>query len=70
VSPQRPTAHHSLVLCPKDDTTDSQILRTIEQAHASSSTVQVVIHPTIAAGELLMLDRRWSTLLEQSAAMA
>ena len=60
---------HSLVLCPKDDTTDSQMLRIIEQAHSSSTGVQVVIHPTISAGDSPMLDRRWSTLLEQAAVM-
>ena len=60
---------HSLVLCPKEDTTDSQILRIIEQAHASSAMVQVVIHPAITSGEAPTLDRRWSTLLEQAAVM-
>jgi organic radical activating enzyme len=60
---------HSLVLCPKDDTTDSQILRIIEQAHASSAATQVVIHPTMAGGDAPTLDRRWATLLEQGAAM-
>ncbi len=60
---------HSLVLCPKDDTTDSQILRAIEQAHASSAATQVVIHPTMTGGAAPTLDRRWATLLEQAAAM-
>ena len=60
---------HSLVLCPRDDTTDSQLLRIIEQAHASSAAVQVVIHPTTTPGEILTLDRRWSTLLEHAAVM-
>ena len=63
------TCAHSLVLCPKDDTTDSQMLRIVEQAHASSAMVQVVIHPAITSGDAPMLDRRWSTLLEQAAAM-
>ena len=60
---------HSLVICPKDDTTDSQMLRIIEQAHASSARVQVVIHPNVATGDVLTLDRRWSALLEQAAVM-
>jgi len=60
---------HSLVLCPREDTTDSQMLRVVEQAHASSAAVQVVIHPTLTAGDAPMLDRRWSTLLEQAATM-
>jgi hypothetical protein len=60
---------HSIVLCPRDDTTDSQMLRIIEQAHASSASAQVVIHPTVSTGDTPMLDRRWSTLLEQAAVM-
>ena len=60
---------HSLVICPKDDTTDSQMLRIVEQVHASSAQVQVVIHPTVTTGEGFTLDRRWSTLLEQASAM-
>jgi organic radical activating enzyme len=57
---------HALVLCPKEDTTDSQVLRIIEQAHAASSGVEVVIHPPGPTGETLSLDRRWSTLMEQA----
>lgn len=60
---------HSLVICPKDDTTDSQMLRIVEQAHGSSALTQVVIHPTMVTGEALTLDRRWATLLEQAAVM-
>lgn len=60
---------HSLVICPKDDTTDSQMLRIVEQAHDSSAQAQVVIHPTVATGEVFTLDRRWSTLMEQAAVM-
>lgn len=60
---------HALVICPKDDTTDAQILRVIEQAHAAAAGVQVVIHPPVTAGETPTLDRRWSTLLEQAVAL-
>ena len=56
---------HALVLCPKEDTTDGQVLRLIEQAHATSAATEVVIHPFLS-GEPPMLDRRWVTLLEQS----
>ncbi len=59
---------HALVLCPREDTTDSQLLRLIEQAHAASAETQVVVHPVLT-GEPPVLDRRWSTLLEQAAAL-
>jgi organic radical activating enzyme len=59
---------HALVLCPRDDTSDPQILRLIEQAHATSAETHVVIHPFLT-GEPPVLDRRWSTLLEQAAAL-
>jgi organic radical activating enzyme len=57
---------HAVVLCPKEDTTDAQLLRVIEQANAASTRVEVVIHPIITPGETAVLDRRWSTLLEQA----
>jgi organic radical activating enzyme len=60
---------HGLVLCPKDDTTDSQVLRIVEQVHAASGDAEVVIHPHMPAGETPSLDRRWSTLLEQAVLM-
>jgi len=56
---------HALVLCPRDDTSDSQLLRLIEQAHATSAETAVVIHPFLT-GDPPMLDRRWSMLLEQA----
>jgi organic radical activating enzyme len=60
---------HAIVMCPKEDTTDSQMLRIVEQAHATSATSEVVIHPHTPTGESPSLDRRWSTLLEQAALM-
>jgi len=59
---------HALVLCPKDDTSDSQLLRLIEQAHATSAETQVVVHPVLI-GQPPVLDRRWSALLEQAVAL-
>lgn len=56
---------HALVLCPRDDTSDSQLLRLIEQAHATSSETAVIIHPFLS-GEPPVLDRRWSMLMEQA----
>jgi len=60
---------HSMVLCPKDDTSDAQMLRIVEQVHATSPSAQVVIHPMMAPGDTPVLDRRWSTLLEQAVVM-
>lgn len=60
---------HSAVLCPRDDTTDAQMLRIIEQVHKASPATQVVIHPSVTAGDAPSLDRRWSTLLEQAVVM-
>ncbi len=59
---------HALVLCPRDDTSDGQILRVIEQAHDASVDTQVVIHPPAPTGEQPMLDRRWAALLDQAVA--
>ncbi len=56
---------HALVLCPREDTIDVQILRLIEQAHATSAATEMIIHPFLT-GEPPMLDRRWATLLEQA----
>jgi|SRR5579862_2792622 len=57
---------HALVLCPREDTSDGQLLRTIEQAHGASAATQVVIHPPLPAGDQPMLDRRWASLLDQA----
>jgi hypothetical protein len=54
---------HVLVLAPRDATSDGQILRLVEQAHAAVPAVQLVLHPSPAA-EKLPLDRRYATLLE------
>jgi hypothetical protein len=56
---------HALAVCPKDDTTDGQMLRLIEQAHHTSADTQIIMHPFLT-GEPPMLDRRWSALLEQA----
>jgi len=56
---------HALVLCPRDETSDSQLLRLIEQAHAASEETEIVIHPFVT-GDPPALDRRWSSFLEQA----
>jgi pyruvate-formate lyase-activating enzyme len=60
---------HALVLCPRDDTSDTVILRTIERAHEASGATEMVIHPPLPAGDQPMLDRRWATLLDQAVTM-
>ena len=59
---------HALVLCPREDTSDPQLLRLVEQAHETSQQTQVIIHPTLT-GEPSLLDRRWSSVLEQAVAL-
>jgi hypothetical protein len=56
---------HTLVLVPRDDTSDGQLLRIVEQAGAVSRGTMIVIHPPPAA-DAGMLDRRWSALLDQA----
>lgn len=60
---------HALVLCPRDDTTDGQLLRLVAQVHAVSEATQVVIHPPLVVGDRPILDRRWAALLDQAMAM-
>lgn len=60
---------HALVLGPRDDTTDAQILRIVEQTHGTATDVEIVIHPHSPTGDMPSLDRRWSTLLEQAVLM-
>jgi organic radical activating enzyme len=54
---------HALVLCADERTTDSHILQLAERAHATSSSVSVVIHP--GPGTPVDRDRRWTTLFER-----
>ena len=60
---------HALVLCPRDDTSDGVVLRTIERAGGASSETEIVIHPPLPGGEPPMLDRRWASLLDLATAM-
>lgn len=59
---------HSLVVCPGDDTSDVQILRIVEQAHAASAGTMIVVHP-YPGPDLRMLDRRWAVLMEGAMAL-
>jgi hypothetical protein len=59
---------HAAVLVPRDGTSDGQILRFVEQTHATAPGTKIVVHP----GEGAMrtsLDRRYATLLERAMAI-
>lgn len=56
---------HALVLVPREDTSDSMLLRLVQEAHATSAGTQVVIHPPVGENPNA-LDRRWANLLEQA----
>ena len=57
---------HALVLCPREDTTDGQLMRIVEGAHIASSTTRIIVHPPFPLGDSPMLDRRWAGLLEHA----
>jgi hypothetical protein len=59
---------HALTLVARDDASDAQILRIVEQAHAASAQTSVVLHPG-TPGERTTLERRWASLMEQAAAV-
>lgn len=58
---------HALVLAPGEQTSDGQLLRIVEQAHAASQKTVVVIHPPYNTP--IDRDRRWVTLVERAAAV-
>lgn len=58
---------HAIVLAPNEQTSDAQLLRIVEQAHAASPKTMVVIHPPYNTP--IDRDRRWVTLVERSAAL-
>ena len=59
---------HALVLMARDDTSDAQLIRIVEQAHGASAGTMIVVHPG-PTGERPTLDRRWATLIEQAIAI-
>lgn len=59
----------ALALCPREDSTDSLILRLVEETHAASADAQIVIHPFLSGESTATLDRRWATLLDQALAV-
>lgn len=58
---------HSLVVIADERTSDSVVLRVVEQVHAASEATTVVIHP--ATGTPVDRDRRWTVLLERTMAL-
>lgn len=61
-------AEHALVFAPRDGTSDGQLLRFVEQAHAAAPGTKIVVHPLLGA-ERTSLDRRYAMLLEQAMAI-
>ncbi|HEY4217731.1 MAG TPA: hypothetical protein VGM67_11380 [Gemmatimonadaceae bacterium] len=58
---------HALTVLVDERTTDAQILRVVERAHAASESTTVVVHPGV--GTPVDRDRRWITLFERAAAL-
>jgi hypothetical protein len=58
---------HSLVIVADERTSDSVLLRVVEQVNAASQATSVVIHP--ATGTPVDRDRRWTMLLERTMAL-
>ena len=58
---------HALVLTVDERTSDSNMLRLVERAHATSDGTMVVIHPGTATP--VDRDRRWTILFERAAGL-
>lgn len=56
---------HALVLMAREETSDAQLIRVVEQAHGASNGTMIVVHPG-PAGERPTLDRRWAMIIEQA----
>mgnify|MGYP001590926341 CR=1 FL=1 len=55
---------HAIVLAPGDQTSDGQMLRVVEQTHATSAKAAIIIHPP--PNTPIDRDRRWVTLVERA----
>jgi hypothetical protein len=60
-------SRHALVIIADERTSDSVVLRVVEQAHGASEETTVIIHP--ATGTPVDRDRRWTMLLERTMAL-
>jgi organic radical activating enzyme len=58
---------HALVLTVDERTSDANMLRLVERAHATSDGTMIVIHP--GTGTPVDRDRRWTVLFERAAAL-
>lgn len=58
---------HALVLVVDERTSDANMLRLVERAHATSDGTVVVVHP--GTGTPVDRDRRWTVLFERAAAL-
>lgn len=58
---------HALVLTVDERTSDGNMLRLIERAHAASAGTMIVMHP--GTGTPVDRDRRWTMLFERAAAL-
>jgi hypothetical protein len=56
---------HAAVLVPREGTSDGQILRFVEQTHATAPGTKIVVHP-VSGVDRTSLDRRYAMLLEQA----
>ena len=59
---------HAAVLAPREGTSDGQIMRFVEQAHAAAPGTSIIIHPWLS-GERGTVDRRYASLLERAMAI-
>ena len=66
-SAARGGCQHSVAIAGTDEASDADYLRIVEQAHAASEAVSIIVHPGPAT-EKGVLDRRWSVLLEHAMA--
>lgn len=55
---------HALAIVPAEGASDARLLRIVEQAHAASAEVAVVLHPSIESAS--QRDRRWVAWLERA----
>jgi hypothetical protein len=60
-------AKPALVISADERTTESAVLRMIEQANAANEAVSVIIHPE--EGAPVDRDRHWTLLLERATAL-
>ena len=58
---------HALVLAMDERTSDPVLLRIVEQAHEASAATIMIVHP--GPGTPVDRDRRWTTVIERSAAV-